>query len=362
MKKLSLLLFCMTVPANGLSAMFSSENNGCLPEEGFRFKNRTVRYNKDLVIPKECREQELYDWVALTEELKDSDLRLTLARESVDFKKKISLVRYGKDRNVIFAKEKIKKNILDDPSLLDDEGNLIIAKWFGLKGLKFNEPPFKETTIIEKSFSPSYGAVICWPEETIRHNYDDEYTRYKSNEEKEGNKQRIHSYIHTIYLQQGIWTYLRSLRIIEWLFGKSAQKINDITKFRSTYEYSLDQQRTQEISELKILLECTKSMLQKVENKLGETTHLHPIILWEGASNLVKKQFELFEKNLPTDELMARKECSSFKERLKDQKELLEKEIKSLENKANHLPFARSVMKRSEFNMYQKFRLAIGRE
>ena len=65
MKKVLGLFFITIISVSGLSGMFSSEDNGKLPQQGFRFKHRTVRFNKDLrlVIPKTCRDQKLYDFV-----------------------------------------------------------------------------------------------------------------------------------------------------------------------------------------------------------------------------------------------------------------------------------------------------------
>jgi hypothetical protein len=368
MKKLSILLFYATISANGLSAMFSSENNGCFPEEGFRFKNRTVRYNKDLrlVIPKECREQELYDWVAVTHALPDDNCHLSLARELDDFQKKVSLVRYGKDHNVVFSQEKVTKKKIINPDLFDKEGNLLIAEWFASKGFRtFREPHFKETTIIEKSSISSYTTSLFLPEETIQHNYNDEYNYYRLEKIKEKNKQNIHSYINNMHLRQGIWTYIRGMRIVEWFFRKSQAKIENNEMFKMSYSDRLDRLKGQEIDELTRLLELTEAELDYVKSKIT-IDHKATLIpkLFEQQKILATNELRSFEGELQCckNELEAREEWGVVQERLEKQSTLLKNEIKSLKKEENHLSFVRSTMKKSEFDIYQKFRLALARE
>jgi len=339
-KKLLISLFFTFTVANGLFAMFSSENNGCFPEEGFRFKNRTVRYNKDLrlVIPKECQEQELCDWVQIKNDKNEQT----------------------------YEKRKVIKKEIKDKYLLDDEGNLIIAKWFASKRFRtFREPYFQEETVIQKQSLSSYNTFLFFPEEIIQHKYNDEYGNYRTDHEKARNKEYVHLYIQNMCSQQGIWTYIRGMRIIEWLFGQSQSKIKNAKMFTSSYGYTLDRLKFQEIDELTRLLELTEAELDYVKSKIT-TDHKATLIpkLFEQQKILATNELQSFEGELQCrkNELEARQEWGVVQERLERQKELLENEIESLKKEKNHLSFVRSTMKRSKFNMYQKFRQALARE
>ena len=295
MKKLLKLLFFMIIPVNGLSGMFSSEDNGSLPQEGFRFQHRSVGYNKDLqlVVPKACRDQKLYDWVPTG--------------------------KYDNKGQEIWEKrEVIKKEV--DPSLLDDEGNLIVAQWFASKKLSFTEPEFKKETRCEYEWrSSSPYAISCMTfrtTETIQHAYDDEYSKYRSDEARAKNKKEIHSYINTAQSQQGIWTYLRGMKIVEYFFGKSQNKIDHLVQKNAFYNASLSQQHGREHSELETSLRSIEDELQK-----------------DSPNSILQKQ-----------------------------KKLIENEIKSFKNEKNYLSFVRSSMKRSEFNKYVQFHEIIEKE
>lgn len=293
MKKVLKLFFVMIISVNGLSGMFSSEDNGKLPQQGFRFKHRSVHFNKDLrlVIPKTCRDQKLYDWVLTGKD--------------------------DKGQEIWERREVIKKEV--DPNLLDDEGNLIVAQWFASKKLSFQEPEFKKETVYEneyKQWSPYGTSYMAFKTtENIKHAYDDEYNNsYTSDEVRARNKQKIHSYINSAQSQQGIYTYIRGMKIVEYFFGKSQSKKEHCFLKHEFYDNPLHQE-------------------------------------WPVQMNQLRNSLEQIEDTLKTDNTndMQKQDI------LQKQKGLVTKEIQSFVMKENYPSFQRSSMKRSEFNKYVQF-------